>query len=62
MDRKSPAIPFITPSTLSIQAYGIRPVEKECSSAMSRTLGDHHGKIDVRLRQGGMESTRKEWS
>ena len=34
----------------------MRPVERNVAQT-SRTLGDHHGKIDVRLRQGGMEST-----
>ena len=37
--------------------YGIRPVERNVAPNVSRTLGDYHGKIDVRLRQGGMEST-----
>jgi hypothetical protein len=37
--------------------YGMRPVERNVALYQSRTLGDYHGKINVRLRQGGMEST-----
>src|SRR5665647_2342542 len=38
------------------------PSGDEYGSKMSRTLGDYHGKINVRLRQGGMESTGKKRS
>jgi len=40
--------------------HGIRPIERNVAFLKkSRTLGEYHGKINVRLRQGGMESPRK---